>query len=479
MQIVDCGSQYTLNVYRRLRQLGFPLAQGSTAVGYILTGGPESAYDKIVFDRSILESGKPVLGICYGMQALAHLLGGRVEACQKQYGAATVEWSTELSLQIGLDLPAQFEVWMSHGDTVVELPPNFQRLASSNGNIAAMLSNDRQFWAVQWHPEVNESQFGDQLLAAFCSSCGLIPTPPKPIADRCLELIAGLPREKALIAVSGGVDSTTLALLYKIAKRPFLPVFINNGLLRKGEAEEVTAALTALFPNLLTIEAEERFLKALENVIDPDQKRQIIGKEFADLLKEVSDQHNCTWLAQGTLLSDVIESGHSSARSAQIKRHHNLEPQGVPLVEPFRNFFKDEVRMIAAHFGLAQQLNQRMPFPGPGLGVRILGPITRQRCDLLREADAIFQEELDIPCSQAFAALLDSTTVGVAGDQQQYKETVCLRAVQSVDFMTARIAMIKVETLEKIANRILNQVPGVGRVVYDLSSKPPATIELQ
>jgi len=348
-----------------------------------------------------------------------------------------------------------------------------------------MISQDGQRWGIQWHPEVSHSQYGDELLHAFAQHCDLQTTLVPTAAERIKSLCAALPEHKALIAVSGGVDSTTLALLYQQSGQPCVPVFVETGLMRAGEADEVEQALRPLLPTLQIINAKERFLGALRSVRDADQKRQIIGREFAELLQETAHTYHCTAMAQGTLLSDVIESGHGSATSERIKRHHNLEiphDYALPVVEPFRDLFKWEVRELAQELGLAHALTQRMPFPGPGLAVRILGEVTERRLEMVRQADVIFQQLLvedGTHCSQAFAALLNSKAVGVAGDAPRYDEIVCLRAVESSDFMTANVVPLSISLLQRVASRILNEVHGVARVMYDLSSKPPATIELE
>ena len=500
MQVIDCGSQYTQKILEFLRRRGYPLASGDDVKGYIVSGGPASAYDAIVFDPSVLQRGKPVLGICYGMQAMALLGGGRVEAGQRQYGPIQVRWepsaaqSPALARVVAKAEGEPFDAWASHGDTVAALPPGYALLATSGGAIAAMISDDQRCWGVQWHPEVSQSEqqreHGEALLAAFCEHCGVAPQPVPSVAERLAALTAALPdgpKSKALIAVSGGVDSTALALLYAASGRACLPLLVDTGLMREGEIDEVTAALRPLLPNLIVVNARERFFSALRGCADADLKRQIIGREFAALLATAAEDKSCYYLAQGTLLSDVIESGRASDASARIKRHHNLEiprDYALPLVEPFRGLFKWEVRELAAALGLAEALNKRMPFPGPGLAVRIVGEVTPERLAIARRADAIFQQVLlehgqVKHCSQAFAALLGSRAVGVAGDAQRYDEIVCLRAVQSVDFMTASAVALPWEALQHASSRILNEVEGVARVVYDLTSKPPATIELE
>jgi len=489
MQVIDCGSQFAQNIYKFLRKNGYPISDGTAPQGYVISGGPNSAQETMLVDSAILRSGKPVLGICYGMQAMALLEGGVVQEHARQYGPIEVKW--QLLEQLPPTLArlvhdAQpFQAWANHGDTITRLPDDYKVLATSGDEIAAMISQDGQRWGIQWHPEVSHSQYGDELLRAFADHCDLQPSPVPTAAERIKSLCAALPEHKALIAVSGGVDSTTLALLYQQSGRDFVPVFVETGLMRAGEAEKVEQALKPLLPNLCIINAKERFLSALWGVGHADEKRQIIGREFAELLQETAHTYHCTALAQGTLLSDVIESGQASAASERIKRHHNLEiprDYALPVVEPFRGLFKWEVRELAQELGLAQELTQRMPFPGPGLAVRILGEVTERRLDMVRQADVIFQQLLvedGTQCSQAFAALLNSKAVGVAGDAKRHDEIVCLRAVQSSDFMTANVAPLSMSLLQRAASRILNEVQGVARVMFDLSSKPPATIELE
>lgn len=498
--VLDFGSQYTLLIARRLRELGaFSVVLPGTAPweevrthaprAVILSGGPASVHDPGAPrpDPRILSSGIPVLGICYGMQLLAHLLGGEVARSERrEYGRARLSWY-EGPLFRGLE--GEIEVWMSHSDAVSSPPPGWRAVAGTpECPVAAMASPDGRSFGVQFHPEVAHTPRGKEILANFLDLAGV---PRDRTPERVLaRLVAGV-RERVgdgpvLLGVSGGVDSCTLALLLARAGVRHLAVFVDHGLLREGEREEVVRALRPLGVNLKVVDAGARFLAALRGVTDPEEKRRIIGREFARVFREVAEEEGpFPYLAQGTLYPDVIESAGRPG-AATIKTHHNVgglpEDLGFELVEPFRELFKDEVREIAGLLGLPEGIRQRHPFPGPGLAVRILGEVTPERLRVLRRADAIFirllrEAGLYGEVWQAFCVLLPVRSVGVAGDSRRYGYVVALRAVTSVDGMTADWAGLPHGFLDEVARAITRGVPEVGRVVYDITSKPPATIE--
>jgi GMP synthase (glutamine-hydrolysing) len=503
--VVDFGSQYTQLIARRVREQGVfcrihpctaPLdeivGERSELTGIILSGGPRSVYEQDAppYDRALLDVGVPVLGICYGMQATMRALGGEVVR-----GSGGGEYGRTQLQSSGLPgAPASSVVWMSHADRVESLPEGFTALASSEGcPFAAVEGMDGRFLGLQFHPEVTHTEHGSDMLAHFLHErCG---------ADSSWEMGSFIEETAAAVAqqvgdgtvicgLSGGVDSSTLALLlHKALGDKLHCIFVDNGLLRKGEAEQVVSTFGGSFGlQLDAVDASDSFLSALEGVTDPEEKRRIIGRVFIDVFADAARRHgDAQFLAQGTLYPDVIESvaAHGGPTST-IKTHHNVG--GLPpdlkfqLIEPFRALFKDEVRCIGSLLGLPDSLVQRHPFPGPGLAVRMPGPITRARLDVLREADAIFLEELAesgwmSKSSQAFAVLLPVQSVGVMGDGRTYADVLALRCVSTDDFMTADWTPLPHKVLARVSNRIINEVDGVNRVVYDVSSKPPATIE--
>ena len=498
--VLDFGSQYTYLILRRLRELGASaevLPGGSPweeiaarhPAAVILSGGPASVHDPDAPrpDPRLLSSGLPVLGICYGMQLLAHLLGGEVaRSDRREYGRARLSWY-EGPLFRGLS--GELEVWMSHSDAVVSPPPGWRAVAGTEEcPVAAMASPDGRSFGVQFHPEVAHTPQGKEILANFLDLAG-VPcdrTPEAVLAHLVAEVRERVGSDRVLLGVSGGVDSCTLALLLAKAGVAHLAVFVDHGLLREGEREEVERALRPLGVNLKVVDAGDRFLSALKGITDPEEKRRIIGREFIRVFEEVAREEGpFRYLAQGTLYPDVIESagGHGAAR---IKSHHNVgalpDRLGFELLEPFRDLFKDEVRDIARLLGLPDTIRLRHPFPGPGLAVRILGEVTAERLRVLRRADAIFihalrEAGLYGTVWQAFPVLIPLRTVGVVGDARRYGYVVALRAVTSVDGMTADWARLPHGFLDEVARRITQRVPEVGRVVYDITSKPPATIE--
>ncbi|MEN6572533.1 MAG: glutamine-hydrolyzing GMP synthase [Anaerolineaceae bacterium] len=511
MLIIDFGSQYTQLIARRVRELQvyceiLPWNADPEQLsalrprGWILSGGPNSVFAKDApqIQPAIIESRLPILGICYGMQALTHALGGQVaESVKREYGSAEIDVDVENPL-----LPSCPQtVWMSHGDRIEHMPRGFVGLAhSSSSPYAAMGDLTRNWYGVQFHPEVHHTPGGRDILRRFVHEiCGCKPewTPASIIETSAAQIKARVGNEKVIVAVSGGVDSSVAAaLMHRAIGDQLHAVFVDTGLLRKNEAKGVHEAFTCnLGHPLVTLNIQEEVFSALKGVTDPEAKRKIIGEKFIRTFEaEAARAGNPRFLVQGTIYPDVVESSTSTGTSHKIKSHHNVG--GLPtqmqfqLIEPLRLLFKDEVRLVGEALGLPHSMVWRQPFPGPGLAVRCLGEVTLERVEILREADDIFTSELTaagmlnvsetagaLPIAQAFAVLLPVQSVGVMGDQRTYQETIALRAVTSEDFMTADWAEIPHALLGKVANRIVNEVHGVNRVVYDITSKPPATIE--
>ena len=504
--VLDFGGQYNQLIARRVRECGVycevkpyttPLAdlRAMDPIGIIFTGGPDSVYleGSPQVDRSIFSWGVPILGICYGCQLMAHSLGGRVTAAQddsaREYGKTITFFETDCKLFKGL--PDTGVTWMSHGDYMEQVPKGFVLAAHSGAcpNVA-IADEARGFYGVQFHPEVNHTEHGVDMIRNFlyevCHAAGdWTMEDYKRTAVRDLrEKIGG---GRVLLALSGGVDSSVAAALLAEAVGVQLTcVFVDHGLMRKDEGDEVEAAFSRWAMNFIRVDAEERFLTKLAGVDEPERKRKIIGEEFIRVFEEEAKKVGAVdYLAQGTIYPDVIESGAGNA--AVIKSHHNVG--GLPdyvdfkeIVEPLRLLFKDEVRQLGRELGLPEYLVMRQPFPGPGLAIRVIGDITKDKLDILREADAIFREEMakageERYLSQFFAALTNMRSVGVMGDGRTYDYAIALRAVTTDDFMTADWARIPYELLDRVSVRIVNEVRGVNRVLYDITSKPPATIE--
>ena len=505
--VLNFGGQYCHLISRRIRQLHVrseivpydvsreeieSLPDSYSIKGLVLSGGPDSVYKERapVCDPEILSMGIPVLGICYGHQLIAYLKGGLVSPGERgEYGVATVNVERPIGVLKGLG--ERQEVWMSHGDTIRSLPEGFEVLASSeNCPIAAFTDRERRIFGLQWHPEVVHTRNGDRMLRNFVfevSRC----KPNWLMGDFVEQAINEIKRtvgdSRCIMALSGGVDSSTVALLTQQAVgKNLTAVFVDHGFMRLGEPESVRVFFSRLEMDFMVADCRERFLKRLEGVRDPEEKRIIIGEEFVRVFEEIAVKKGAEFLVQGTIYPDRIESGQG-VKADRIKTHHNVA--GMPtnlrfkgVVEPLRDLYKDEVREVARRLGLAEEVVRRQPFPGPGLAVRMIGPVTQEKIDLLRHADRVVAEEIekagiDDELWQYFAVLLDTMTTGVKGDSRAYGYVVAIRAVESREAMTASFARIPFDVLERISTRITNELSQVVRVVYDITHKPPSTIE--
>ncbi len=512
--ILDFGSQYTQLIARRVREIGvycelhpWDMSEDDIRAfaprGIILAGGPESVHEagSPRAPQAVFDLGVPLFGICYGMQTMSEQLGGKVQGSDvREFGYARVDLVGKSKLFDGIedhmddDGVFGLDVWMSHGDKVTTLPEGFHILASTPScPIAAMGDDDRRYYGVQFHPEVTHTRQGGRILSRFIldiCGCEALWTPSNIVEDAIAQVRAQVGDANVLLGLSGGVDSSVVAaLLHKAIGDQLTCVFVDNGLLRLHEGDQVMAMFAEnMGVKVIRADAEAQFLGNLEGEADPEKKRKIIGRTFIDVFDaEASKLPNIQFLAQGTIYPDVIESaGAKSGKAHVIKSHHNVgglpEEMNLKLVEPLRELFKDEVRKIGLELGLPYDMVYRHPFPGPGLGVRILGEVKKEYADLLRRADDIFISELRNAdwyhkVSQAFVVFQPVKSVGVVGDGRRYAWVVALRAVETIDFMTARWAHLPYELLEKVSNRIINEIEGISRVTYDVSSKPPATIE--
>ncbi len=512
--ILDFGSQYTQLIARRVREqqvycelhshdVSDEFIREFNPAGIILSGGPNSVYEDETprAPDAVFQLGVPVFGICYGMQTMAAQLGGKVEnANKREFGYAEIRARGHAALFNGIQDRSNAEghglldVWMSHGDKVTELPPGFKIIASNESTpIAGMADEARKYYAVQFHPEVTHTLKGRDIIARFVHEvcgCGRDWNMPDYVNEAIAKVRAQVGTEEVILGLSGGVDSSVVAaLLHKAIGDQLTCVFVDNGLLRLNEAEQVMQTFARnLGVKVIHVDATEQFMGHLKGVSDPEQKRKIIGREFVEVFQaEAKKLPQAKWLAQGTIYPDVIESAGAKTKKAHtIKSHHNVgglpETLHLKLLEPLRELFKDEVRELGIALGLPHEMVYRHPFPGPGLGVRILGEVKQEFADLLRRADAIFIDELRAAdwydkTSQAFAVFLPVKSVGVMGDGRTYEYVVALRAVETSDFMTAHWAELPHSLLGKVSNRIINEVRGINRVVYDISGKPPATIE--
>jgi GMP synthase (glutamine-hydrolysing) len=512
--ILDFGSQYTQLIARRVREIGVYCELWAWDVteeqirefnpnGIILSGSPESVteLDSPRAPEYVFNAGVPVFGICYGMQTMAEQLGGKVQGSDvREFGYAQVEVIAANPLlaniedHVNAQGNATLDVWMSHGDKVTAIPEGFSKVAQTDScPYAAMANVDKQFYGVQFHPEVTHTRQGQRVLEHFVldiCQCDKLWTAASIIEDAISRIKQKVGSDEVILGLSGGVDSSVTAmLLHRAIGEQLTCVFVDNGLLRLNEGQQVMDMFGNHFGlNIVKVDAEDRFLDALAGESEPEAKRKIIGRVFVELFdEEASKLSNAKWLAQGTIYPDVIESaGSKTGKAHVIKSHHNVgglpEDMALGLVEPLRELFKDEVRKIGLELGLPYDMLYRHPFPGPGLGVRVLGEVKKSYCDLLRRADAIFIEELyaaDLyhKVSQAFTVFLPVKSVGVMGDARKYDWVVSLRAVETIDFMTAHWAHLPYDFLGKVSNRIINEIDGISRVVYDISGKPPATIE--
>lgn len=503
--ILDFGSQYTQLIARRIRDAGVYSLVKSFDTSYdeimklkpdgiILSGGPNS----VNFSRTLMPTKKifslniPILGICYGMQLLSKMFDGKViKSAKKEFGHSTFEITNKCKLFNGIDQNNSHHVWMSHSDKVTKLPRNFQRIGSStNSKIAAIINKNKNYYGIQFHPEVTHTSIGKKIINNFISICKCRKswTTKNICNEMILKASKDIGNEKIILALSGGVDSSVVAaVLSKAVGKQLTCIFINTGLLRKNDISDVKKIKKILKINIKIIDASRKFLLALRGINDPEKKRKVIGKTFIDIFEvEARKIKDVKFLGQGTIYPDVIESSSKNSKSDVIKSHHNVG--GLPqkmlfkLIEPIRDLFKDEVRKVGLQLGLPNEIIERHPFPGPGLAVRILGEVNHEKIKILQDVDDIFIEELRKnklyhKTSQALCVLIPNKSVGVMGDKRQYGYVIALRSVDTIDFMTAKATHLPHNLLDDISSRIINEVTGVARVVYDITSKPPGTIE--
>lgn len=499
--LVDFGGQTAHLISRRIRELGIKceivdpdeaLEKAKKADGIIFSGGPASVYEKDspTVDKKIFNLDIPILGICYGEQLISHLLDGEVKpGNKKEYGPAVIRIMNHES-RIMNGIPTESNVWMSHGDEVVKAPEGFETFATTETIPHAVIENkDKKIYAIQFHPEVVHTEYGMKVLENFLKICGLTPKKVEINKEFIENLIKDIQDsigdEKAICAFSGGVDSSVAALLvHRAIGQNLQSIYIDSGLMREGETENLEKVFTKHYNmNIKIIHAKAEFLNGLKGIIDPEEKRKIIGKIFINIFEREAEASGAKFLVQGTIYPDVIESA-GSKHAKVIKSHHNVgglpEKMNLGLIEPLRNFYKDEVRIIGKVLGLPNEIINRQPFPGPGLAVRIIGEVTKEKLDILKKADKIVTEEIEkekLNLWQAFVVFTGIKTTGVRGDNRAYGETIAIRAIEAVDAMSANFAKLPYELLDKISTKIVNEIPEVNRVLYDITNKPPATME--
>lgn len=504
--ILDYGSQYTQLLARRIRELNVyaevvsfkttanDLKKYSNLKGIILSGGPSSVYaqDAYNIDQEIFNLNLPILGVCYGMQLITEMFGGKVELANSQEFGKAILHLEKLENKLFDNVKNDSQVWMSHADHLTEMPKDFIKLAQSDNSIAAIANLDKNIYGIQFHAEVTQSEYGMQMIENFLfkiANCAKDWTMQEFIKEKIQEIKTTVGSEQVILGLSGGVDSSVAAvLLAKAIGKQLTCIFVDTGLLRKNEAETVMNVYAKAFDiNIKLVDAKDQFYNALQGISEPEEKRKIIGHNFIAVFNQQAQQlNNAKFLAQGTIYPDVIESSSEEHSSKTIKSHHNVgglpEDLKFTLLEPLRNLFKDEVRKVGHELGIPDEMINRHPFPGPGLGIRVIGEVTKEKCDILREVDDIFIKKLitaDLynQTSQAFVTLLPVKTVGVMGDNRTYDYVVALRCVNTIDFMTATTTHLPWNFLEEVVNEIINKVNKVNRVVYDITSKPPGTIE--